>query len=108
MPDDKLHHPHDKLFKLGFSDPDTAAAFLREQVPARIAAAVGWDRLELLPGSFIDARFRAHESALLFRAPLVGREVGLYLLFEHQSAEDVSGHPKCTTRGHFKVYHLMG
>ncbi len=34
MSDDKLHHPHDKLFKLGFSDPATAAAFLREQIPA--------------------------------------------------------------------------
>ena len=31
MEEDALHQPHDKLFRLGFSDPETAAAFLREQ-----------------------------------------------------------------------------
>ena len=88
MPDEKVHQPHDKLFKLGFSDPETAAAFLREQIPARISEAVEWSRLTLLAGSFIDARFRASESDLLFTAPLGGRDAVFYLLFEHQSTED--------------------
>jgi predicted transposase YdaD len=82
MEDDPLHQPHDKLFKLGFSDPATAAALLREQFSARISEAVDWDKLELLPGSFIDPRFRAHESDLLFAAPLAGSVARFYLLFE--------------------------
>jgi predicted transposase/invertase (TIGR01784 family) len=83
-----LHQPHDKLFKLGFSDPATAAAFLREHIPARISEALDWDALELLPGSFIDPRFRAHESDLLFAAPMSGHAARIYLLFEHQTTED--------------------
>lgn len=86
--DEKLHHPHDKLFKLGFSDPATAAAFLREQIPTRVSEAVDWPSLKLLPGSFIDPRFQAHESDLLFSASLAGSEVRIYLLFEHQTRED--------------------
>lgn len=90
MPDDEdsLHQPHDKLFKLGFSDPATAAAFLREQIPSRISTAIDWENLKLLPGTFIDPRFRAHESDLLFSAPLPECEVRIYLLFEHQTTED--------------------
>lgn len=86
--DDKLHQPHDKFFKLGFSDPATAAAFLREQIPFRISEAVDWGNLKLLPGSFIDPRFRAHESDLLFAAPLPGLDARIFLFFEHQTAED--------------------
>ena len=86
--DDRLHQPHDKLFKLGFSDPVTAAAFLREQIPEPLSRAIEWGSMKLLPGSFIDPRFRAHQSDLLFSAPLGGGEVRLFLLFEHQSTED--------------------
>lgn len=89
MPEGPLHQPHDKLFKLGFSDPATAAAFLREQIPQAISEAVDWEGLTLLEsGSFIDARFRAHESDLLFGASLAGRDARFYLLFEHQTSED--------------------
>ena len=89
MPDDPpLHQPNDKLFKQVFSDPEHAAGFLREYLPERIAAGIDWPALKLEPGSFIDSQYRTHESDLLFSAPLAGRGVMLYCLFEHQTRED--------------------
>ena len=88
MDESRPHQPHDKLFKLGFSDPETAAAFLSDQFPAPLSKAIEWKNLELLSGSFIDEKLRARESDLLFSAPLAGRETLIYLLFEHQSTED--------------------
>ncbi len=88
MADDALHQPHDKLFKTGFGDPATAAAFLSTQLPAPLSSAIGWERLRLEPGSFVDSHFRSSESDLLFSAPLFKRDSLIYLLFEHQRVCD--------------------
>ncbi len=88
MADDALHQPHDKLFKTGFGDPATAAAFLSAQFPASLSGTIGWERLRLEPGSFVDSHFRSSESDLLFSAPLRQRECQIYLLFEHQRVCD--------------------
>jgi hypothetical protein len=61
MPEGPLHQPHDKLFKLGFSDAATAAAFLREQIPDPVSEAVEWEGIELLPSSL--RRFLSTPSA---------------------------------------------
>lgn len=88
MADDALHQPHDKLFKTGFGDPATAAAFLSEQLPASLSSAFSWERLRPEPGSFVDSHFRSSESDLLFSAPLHQRDSLIYLLFEHQRVCD--------------------
>ncbi len=58
MSESPIHQPHDKLFVQGFSDPVNAAALLRTQVPAEIAARIDWSSLVLQSGSFIDSQFR--------------------------------------------------
>ena len=63
-----MHQPHDKLFKAGFSDPETTARFLRSQLPPALTAAIDWSSLRLEPGCFIDSQFRQSESDLLFHA----------------------------------------
>lgn len=89
--DEEIHQPHDKLFKAGFSDPRDAAAFLQWRLPPEMVRAVNWEDLQLEPGSFIDSRFRASESDLLFSAPLLQGEDGearrcyFYFLLEHYS-----------------------
>ena len=88
MSDEAIHQPHDKLFKQGFGDPVNAAGFLRHQFPDALAREIDWDRLALRPGSFVDSHFRKHESDLLFSTQFKDRECLLYLLFEHQLAED--------------------
>ncbi len=88
MADDSLHNPHDKLFKSGFKDPATAAAFLSAELPACISSLVSWSDLKLQAGTFIDSQFRHTESDLLFSTTLAGKDCCVYLLFEHQSAPD--------------------
>jgi hypothetical protein len=88
MPDKTDHQPHDKLFKAGFSDPTTAAAFLQSQLSPELSSAITWNQLALQPGSFIDSHFRHSESDLLFSAPLHGSDCLIHLLFEHQVRED--------------------
>ena len=83
-----MHQPHDKLFKAGFSDPETTARFLHSQLPPVLTAAIDWSSLRLEPGSFIDSQFRQSESDLLFYARAGGQAVAIYLLFEHQTSED--------------------
>lgn len=86
--DDSPHQPHDKLFKLAFGDPETAAGLLRAELPAELAAAIEWKSLHPEAGSFIDSQLRASETDLLFSARIAGREAMLYLLFEHQSTRE--------------------
>ena len=50
-----MHQPHDKLFKAGFSDPETTAGFLNSQLPPALTAAIDWSSLHLEPSSFIDS-----------------------------------------------------
>ena len=83
-----MHQPHDKLFKAGFSDPETTARFLRSQLPPALTAAIDWSSLRLEPSSFIDSHFRQSESDLLFHARAGEQAIAIYLLFEHQTTED--------------------
>lgn len=80
--------PHDALFKAVFSDPAHAAAQLASMLPRKLARAVDWSTLTLLSGSYVDEALRARHSDLLFSVRVNGKEVLLYLLFEHQSTTD--------------------
>jgi predicted transposase YdaD len=95
MPDDRLHQPHDKLFKSSFGERDTAEAFFRRHFPPAIVALIDWSILKLESGSFVDDELRASESDLLYRVALratgkesTATEAYVYLLFEHQRRED--------------------
>jgi hypothetical protein len=83
-----MGNPHDGLFKGVLGDPVHAAAALRAALPAAIAARIDWSSLSRVEGSFVDARFAATESDLLFEARAGSARVLLYLLFEHQSTVD--------------------
>ena len=95
MSDDRLHQPHDKLFKSSFGDRETAEAFFRGPFPPAIVTLIDWSLLKLDPGSFVDDGLRASESDLLYRVALratgnqsTAAEAYVYLLFEHQRRED--------------------
>ena len=87
-PERPLHHPHDKLVKSTFSDPDNARAFLQANLPRKLARRIDWSTLSLASGSFIDPEFAATSSDLLFTAQIDGHPAFLYILFEHQNQED--------------------
>ena len=83
-----IHQPHDKLVKSTFSDSDNARAFLKANIPHKLARRIDWNSLTLVSGSFIDPEFAATSSDLLFTAKIDGQPAFLYILFEHQNQED--------------------
>jgi predicted transposase YdaD len=88
MPDEDPFHAHDRLFRAGLSNPAAAAAFLIDRLPPEVAARIDWATLKLEPGSFVDPDLRLSESDLLFSAKADGRNIAIYVLFEHQSTRD--------------------
>lgn len=78
-------NPHDALFQVTFSQPEHAAGELRHVLPATLVARIDWSSLQLRSGRFVDEALSGQETDLLFSASMMGQEVFLYLLFEHQS-----------------------
>ena len=88
MPDETVYQPHDKLFRTVFSNPETAAAFLRAYLDSELVALTDWSTLQTQPGSFIDEQMKGSEVDLLFTAKVHGEDAHFYFLCEHQSRED--------------------
>jgi predicted transposase YdaD len=65
-----------------------AAMFFRTHLPAALAAFFDWPTLVVRPASFIKQSLQQTHSDLLFSVQMRGREVLLYLLFEHQTTVD--------------------
>lgn len=87
--------PHDKLFKIGFEQPEHAAAVFRQVLPPELVAAIDWDTMRREAGSFVDPGLKSRHTDLLFSARLKDSGPGgedklvlLYLLLEHQSSND--------------------
>jgi predicted transposase/invertase (TIGR01784 family) len=80
--------PHDALFRFAFSRPEHAAGELRTVLPEALVQELDFDTLSTVPGSFVDEALAGRASDLLFSIDLAGRPALIYVLFEHQSAED--------------------
>ena len=88
-PMSELSNPHDKFFKESFSRPEVAGDFLVQYLPAEIVKILDLTTLEPLKDSFVDRELQAHYSDLLYAARLAdGRDVHVYVLFEHKSSPD--------------------
>ncbi|MBI1292262.1 transposase, partial [bacterium] len=88
MGNDFLQNPHDRMFRELFTRLDSAAGFLREVIPRAVAERCSWEELQIVPGTWVDEEFNEFESDLLYRVPMQGGELGLYVLLEHQSTPD--------------------
>ena len=88
MPADPLHHPHDGLFKLAFTNPLHAAPPFQAYLPAAVTRELDFSQLTLEPGHYVDQELNQCESDLLFRLPYQGEDAFVYMLFEHQSTPD--------------------
>ncbi len=80
--------PHDAVFKAAFERPEHAAALFRSVLPASIVASIAWPSLAGEAGSFVDVELADRHSDLLFSVDMQGGRAFLYLLLEHQSAND--------------------
>jgi predicted transposase YdaD len=84
----QISNPHDKLFKQFLGEPENAADFLANNLPADLVTHLALRTLQVLQVSFIDAQFIQSEADLLFSVTIANRPGYLYFLFEHQSSPD--------------------
>ena len=87
LPRPRLGHKlHDSFFRVVFGGHLSAAiGALRAVLPARLAAALDFERFEALSGEFVTAALRQRRVDLLFRVWLRGLEARLVWLFEQQA-----------------------
>lgn len=86
----EVENPHDKFFKEMFGQPDIAADFIANYLPAEVVAELDLSAPELVKDSFVDSSLQAHFSDLLYKVKLHGTdaEAFLFFLFEHKSYPD--------------------
>ncbi len=84
---DQSPKPHDRFFKLIFSEPSQAAALLRGALPAGLKELLDLDSLKLDNNSYVDDRLKEHFADLVFdcncHSPALSMK--LVLLIEHKS-----------------------
>jgi predicted transposase/invertase (TIGR01784 family) len=82
--------PHDALFRGVFSQHDLAVNELRGLLPSSIVQALDLASLQVVPGTFIDARLKERQSDLLYRIHFKESDLPalIYVLQEHQSRAD--------------------
>jgi len=86
---EQIANIHDAFFKQVLSNPLLAGTFLREHLPPEVAALLGPEPPEPVPGSFVDEELRQHHSDLLFRVRLRSSgDAFSYVLMEHKSSPD--------------------
>ena len=81
--------PHDSLFRALVSDPERAAALVRDHLPGRIAGLLADSMPVPVDGSFVDEALRGSQSDMLFEVELAsGDPAFVYVLAEHKSHAD--------------------
>lgn len=85
----RLIQRHDQFFKRLLDRPGTAAALLRERLPAEVAERMAGGEPELLPGSFVPAELSEYRTDRLYRVRLTsGGTAMVHVVVEHKSSPD--------------------
>ena len=79
---------HDKFFLVSLGDKQIATDFFKAHLPAHIQTKIDWASLKLESGRFVDKRYRAHYSDVLYSVNLAKEQGYLYVLAEHKSYPD--------------------
>jgi hypothetical protein len=79
---------HDKYAKQVFCDPSRAREELEQAVGPAVSALIDWSTLTPEPTELADQLLAPRFADLRFQARLLGRELLLDLIFEHQSEAD--------------------
>lgn len=88
MYDGNGQQPHDGLFRAVLGLPEHASSELRSVLSPELAARIDLDRLEPIPGTFVDKNLARRHTDVLFRTRIDAREAYLYVLLEHQRTPD--------------------
>ena len=77
----KPRHPHDYFFRQSFGLPEVALDYLRNFLPAELAAKLHFEAIERVEGSFVSRKLRTHISDIIYRCPHKIRMLLVYILF---------------------------
>ncbi len=80
-----LSSMHDKLFKKSMSDLDIAYHFFANHLPDWLMGITDLSQLVLKPGSFVNPKFKAYYTDMLYEVPIQNQTGYIYLLAEHKS-----------------------
>ena len=86
--EDRIHHPHDKKFKILLSNPKRFLNFLKDCVDMPWVEHLDENMLRKSEKSFILQDFKEKEADIVYEAELNGNKIVMYILLEHQSKVD--------------------
>ena len=88
MEKNKIHHPHDSLFKKAFQNQEVAIDFLKNRLPSKILADIDLSTVALEDTTFIASDLSAKYSDLVLSASVKGEKGYIYTLIELQTQND--------------------
>lgn len=83
-----MPYEHDSRYKYLFSHPGFVDRLLSSFVNEPFVREIDFDRLERVNASFVSQEFQQRESDIIWKLPLKGSTVYLFLLLEFQSTVD--------------------
>jgi predicted transposase/invertase (TIGR01784 family) len=88
-----MNHPHDKLFKATFSQPDVVASLIEDLFPPALVAEIDVETLVLTTNSYIDNDLKEHFADLVYQCQFSNQvPFEIALLLEHKSYPDKHPH----------------
>ena len=88
-----MNHPHDKLFKAIFSQPDVVASLIEDLFPPALVAEINVRTLALTTNSYIDNDLKEHFADLVYQCEFSNQSpIEIALLLEHKSYPDRHPH----------------
>lgn len=88
-----MNHPHDKLFKAAFSQPDVVASLIEDLFPPALVAEIDLQTLVLTNNSYIDGALKEHFADLVYECDFNNQApFQIALLLEHKSYPDQHPH----------------
>lgn len=79
---------HDGIVKFVFGEPEQMAGLLRATLPSDLVAAIDWQTLHRVPGSFVEKALAESVTDMLFAAQLGDVTLLIHLLTESKSHDD--------------------
>ncbi|MGE0143695.1 MAG: Rpn family recombination-promoting nuclease/putative transposase [Planctomycetota bacterium] len=83
-----MPNPHDDPLPDDLRAARARAGAARRLLSMELVAAIDWNSLELLPGTFLDEREHTQHVDLLFSVTIAGTRVLGYVLLEHKFGPD--------------------
>ena len=84
----KIHSPHDNLFKSALAFKEVALDFYKQHIPTHVQEYMNFTTMELCKNTFLDAKLKTSSADVLYRLQINDSPGYIYTLLEHQSSVD--------------------